>query len=197
MATFTYDTVADFTADIANISGDSSADEISFSGAPANINLADPDFTGLGGAGNFIEKLILGSSVANHVELGPDAEGAGIATVLGGGNNDFIGAKDFAASVFINGGGGNDTLEGGNGADSISGGTGIDSIVGGSGDDTIVGAQDDALLDGGANTDWLKIGANFTSTGDGQIANIEKVVATANALTINLSNQSEAFAVNG
>jgi hypothetical protein len=51
---------------------------------------------------------------------------------------------------------------------------GADNISAGGGNDTIVGTQDDALLDGGADTtgDWLKVGANFTSTGNAQIANI-------------------------
>jgi Ca2+-binding RTX toxin-like protein len=43
----------------------------------------------------------------------------------------------------------------------------------------------------------LKIGANFTSTGDVQIASIEKVEVTATGLAINVSNQIEAFAVTG
>ena len=54
----------------------------------------------------------------------------------------------------------------------ITGSANADSITAGAGDDTIVGAVNDTLLDGGAGTDTLNIGASFTSTGEGQIANI-------------------------
>ncbi len=69
----------------------------------------------------------------------------------------------------------------------ITGSSGIDSITGGGGDDTIVGAVNDTLLDGGGGTDTLNVGANFTSTSDAQIANIENVVLTASGRTLNLS----------
>src|SRR5204862_7868964 len=60
----------------------------------------------------------------------------------------------------------------------ITGSTGVDSITAGSGNDTIAGAQNDTLLDGGAGTDTLQVGANFTSTSDTQIVNIEDVTLT-------------------
>ena len=52
-----------------------------------------------------------------------------------------------------------------------------------------MGAVNDTLLDGGGGTDTLNIGANFTSTSDAQIANIENVTLTA-ASTLNLANQN-------
>ena len=61
----------------------------------------------------------------------------------------------------------------------ITGSAGADSITGGSGNDTIIGAQNDTLLDGGGGTDTLQIGANFTSSSNAQIVNIEKVTLTA------------------
>ena len=61
----------------------------------------------------------------------------------------------------------------------MTGGAGSDYFIGGSGNDTIVGAQNDKLFDGGAGTDTLSIGANFTSTSDAQIVNIENVTLTA------------------
>ena len=82
------------------------------------------------------------------------------------------------------------------GTDSLTGGSGADWIFGGSGNDTIVGAQNDRVLDGGTNTDTLNVGANFTSTSDAQIANIENVLLTA-AVTLNLANQTEAFNITG
>ena len=42
----------------------------------------------------------------------------------------------------------------------------------------------------------MQIGANFTSTSDAQIANIENVTLTA-AATLNLANQTEAFTITG
>lgn len=78
----------------------------------------------------------------------------------------------------------------------ITGSGGVDSITAGSGNDTIVGDQNDTLLDGGGGTDTLQVGANFTSTGNGQIVNIEAVTLTA-ALTLDLSNQTEALAITG
>ena len=63
----------------------------------------------------------------------------------------------------------------------LNGGGGNDFIVGGSGDDIIVGEQNDFLLSGGGGADTLRVGANFTSTGDGQITGIENVTLTATA----------------
>ena len=88
------------------------------------------------------------------------------------------------------------TITGSSGADSIAGGTAPNSISAGTGNDTIGGSQRDTLLDGGADTDTLQVGANFTATGNGQIANIENVTLTA-AVTLNLANQSEGFTITG
>ena len=77
------------------------------------------------------------------------------------------------------------------GASTMTGGAGSDYIIGNSGADIIVGAQNDKVLDGGGGTDTLNIGANFTSTSDAQIANIENVTLTAVATTLNLANQTE------
>ncbi|MEQ1890283.1 MAG: VCBS domain-containing protein, partial [Alphaproteobacteria bacterium] len=96
----------------------------------------------------------------------------------------------------ITGSSGNDTITGSSGADTITGGGGNDSVNGGGGNDTITGEQIDSLLDGGAGTDTLKTDSSFTSTGNGQIANIENVALTA-AVTLNLINQTEAFTITG
>ena len=78
----------------------------------------------------------------------------------------------------------------------MTGGAGNDYIIGNIGADTIVGAQNDKVLDGGGGTDTLNVGANFTSTSDAQIVNIENVTLTA-ASTLNLSNQTEGFTITG
>ena len=81
-------------------------------------------------------------------------------------------------------------------AATMTGGAGSDYIIGNSGADIIVGAQNDKVLDGGGGTDTLRIGANFTSTSDAQIVNIENVTLTA-AATVNLGNQTEGFTITG
>ena len=78
----------------------------------------------------------------------------------------------------------------------MTGGAGTDYIIGNTGADIIVGAQNDKVLDGGGGTDTLRIGANFTSSSDAQIVNIENVTLTA-AATVNLSNQTEGFTITG
>ncbi len=89
------------------------------------------------------------------------------------------------------------TITGLSGSNTITGGSGDNSITGGSGADTIVGAQNDTLLDGSGGTDTLRIGANFTSTSDAQIANIENITLTTAGLALDLSNQTEAFNITG
>jgi T1SS-143 domain-containing protein len=82
------------------------------------------------------------------------------------------------------------------GGDTLKGGSGRDSIYGGGDDDTIVGAANDIELDGGSGTDTLEINANFTSTSNAQIVNIETVQLTG-AVTLNLANQTEGFKIIG
>ena len=89
------------------------------------------------------------------------------------------------------------TITGSANADTITGGSGADTISAGGGNDTIVvTASNDVLLDGGAGTNTLDVGANFTRSSDGQVVNIQNVTLTA-AATLNLSNQSEGFNING
>jgi Ca2+-binding RTX toxin-like protein len=135
---------------------------------------------------NQIENIenVLATADALAIDLSNQTEGLDVTGFVGG-------------STTFTGGSGDDTFTGDNGADSIVGGAGADSIVSGGGNDTIAGVDDDALLDGGADTDWLKIGAGFTTASDNQIQNIEKVLATANALEIDFSNQTEGFDVTG
>ncbi len=91
---------------------------------------------------------------------------------------------------------GNDALFGQSGTDQLTGGTGADSLYGGDNNDTLFGDQDDTLLDGEAGTDTLSLAADFTSSSNGQIVNVENVVLTA-AVSVDLSNQTEAFTITG
>ena len=59
-----------------------------------------------------------------------------------------------------------------------------------------IGAQNDRVLDGGTETDTLQVAANFTSTGNVQIVNTENVLLTV-GVTLNLSKQTEGFAITG
>lgn len=115
-----------------------------------------------------------------------DGFATGASTITGGSGAD---------TIF--GGTGNDSLTGGDGADSLIGGTGIDALSGGLGNDTLVAGQDDALIDGGADADTLQIGAAFTASNDGQIANIELIKLMAAGLTVSLSSQTENLTIEG
>ena len=126
--------------------------------------------------------------------LGTGGNDTGVTAPLPSSPNAMYG---FDGNDNLTGGSAGDFIFGGAGNDTINGAGGADTLVGGDGDDTIVGAQSDILLDGGAGTDTLQIGANFTSSSDAQIVNIENVTLTAGGLTLNLANQTEGFTING
>ena len=183
-----------------NLTGTSNNDTITFSGdqldaiinGGGTINL-------LGGTGDTIN-LTSTSADLNTLGAGLDTNIQGVeaisaATAAAGVTITLSGQTTEAFT--ITGSGNADTITGGSGADVINGGAGVDTIVGGAGNDTIIGDQSDALLDGGAGTsDTLQVGANFTSTGNGQIVNIENILLTA-AVMLDLSNQTEGFNING
>ncbi|MEK1894684.1 MAG: type I secretion C-terminal target domain-containing protein, partial [Rhizobium sp.] len=144
-----------------------------------------------------------GGSFAGY-DLGSTAYNLAKGLVGGNGNSRDIIAGS-AASESMNGGngndllfgnGGDDTLHGDSGDDLLVGGLGRDTLYGDQGNDTLVGDQSDILLDGGENTDTLAVGANFTSTSDTQIVDVENVILTA-AVTLDLSNQAEGFKITG
>jgi Ca2+-binding RTX toxin-like protein len=108
-----------------------------------------------------------------------------------------INATGNSLANLITGNSGVNLLRGGAGNDTVIGGDGADSLRGDAGNDTIYGADDDNLLDGGGQTDWLIIGSDFNDANDGQIINIENVLALTDGLTIDFSSQTENFAVTG
>lgn len=63
-----------------------------------------------------------------------DVGGAGFEEVHGGSGNDSLWTS-LPGSIFIDGGGGNDTLIGASGNDTLDGGSGADSLIGGTGND--------------------------------------------------------------
>jgi T1SS-143 domain-containing protein len=81
------------------------------------------------------------------------------------------------------------------GDDTLIGNGGADILLGGSGNDILVADQSDLKIDGGAGTDSMQVGANFASGSDAQIVGVENVVLTTAGTTLDLSNQTEGFAI--
>ncbi|POF31663.1 T1SS-143 repeat domain-containing protein [Roseibium marinum] len=96
----------------------------------------------------------------------------------------------------ITGSSADEIFAGDNDGDTFTGGGGKDAFFAGGGNDTIRGDQDDHVFDGGSGNDTLEVGANFTSTSDAQIVQVETVELTS-AATLDLSNQSEGFKILG
>jgi hypothetical protein len=118
------------------------------------------------------------------------------------GNDNYTIPNTLYQGAYLDGQGGNDAITGGSAADillggdgndTLTGGGGADQIYGGSGSDTLVADQSDVVIDGGSGTDTLRVGADFASTGNGQIVGIENVVVTASGVNLSLSNQTEGF----
>jgi len=209
-----------------NVTGSNFADVITTGSGKDTINAGagNDDITAgagadliNGGAGNdTIHGFTAGDSVTGGADVdtlqlvgattdfnaATDAQLVTVEIIEGTAGADLINTTHQTEGLTINGGAGNDTIIAGAGADSITGGAGADSIQAGAGNDTIVGSQEDVLLDGGADADVLQLGANFTSTSDAQIVNIETVTLTAAGLTVDLSNQgttvgnTEGFTIN-
>ncbi|NCZ60781.1 MAG: calcium-binding protein, partial [Betaproteobacteria bacterium] len=101
------------------------------------------------------------------------------------------------SGITVSGTAGSDSINATAGNDSITGGAGNDSITAGAGNDTIVGADSGDTIVGGVGSDTLQLSGNYTPAADGNLQEVESVVVTGNAaaVTVNLSNQSEAFTV--
>jgi len=123
--------------------------------------------------------------------------GTGADSLFGGAGNDWIDGGGGTGVNSLRGGLGNDTIISGDGNDRLDGGVGSDSISAGGGNDTIFGDSSDGLLEGGAGTDWLLAGASFDDSSDAQISGIENILATIDALTLNLGDQTEGLAITG
>ena len=161
-----------------NLTGTVSDDSITLTGAQLDAIIIGGGTINLGAGTDTVN---LTSTSADLNTLG--ATDASIQSV------EAISAATAGAEVTI-------TLSGQTEGFTITGSSSADSITTGSGNDTIVGAQNDTLLNGGDGTDTLQVGANLTSTSDGQIANIENATLTS-AVTFNLVNQTEGFTITG
>ncbi|MFM2374203.1 MAG: hypothetical protein RLZZ234_198 [Candidatus Parcubacteria bacterium] len=94
----------------------------------------------------------------------------GQTSVYGGTGNDTItmaGGSDWFATLFANGGSGNDSVYGGSGNDTISGGAGNDTITAGAGNDSIAGGADQDTLRGGLGDDFISGDAGNDSIAGG------------------------------
>ncbi len=153
------------TANVKNVDGDSSTQNLSFTLADANGNT-----TVTTGSGN---DNVTGSAFADNITTNEGADsvaaGTGNDTVVSGGGNDSVAGQ--AGNDSINGGLGNDNLDGGADNDNIDGGEGNDVITDGTGNDTVLGgAGNDTVnldvgadrIDTGADNDIVNAGANLT-----------------------------------
>jgi len=172
-----------------NLTGTTGNDSLTLTGTQLDRILIGSGTINMGGGS---DTLVLTSTSADLNTLG--ATNASIQGV------EAISAAPATAGVTLTLSGQTEafTITGSGFNDNITGGSGADSISAGAGNDTITAAQNDTLIDGGAgDPDTLNIGANFTSSSDAQIANIENIVLTATGTTLNLSNQTEAFTITG
>ena len=116
-----------------------------------------------------VEVLTLADGVTNNVELGANAQAAGIATVNGGDGADTIDASGYTSAITIDGNDGADTLTGGSGGDTLNSGTGddaADQLSGSGGSDTI------NLQDVTAGTVGQLGGTDPTSLDDGDVITV-------------------------
>ena len=140
--------------------GGTGTDTVALTSAAQNIGNAD-----FGGFSS-IDVLKLGSG-SNIVDAGAAAVTAGIATIVGGANDDSLDASGATAGFYLSGGSaGNDTFVGSAQNDTIFGNGGTDSILAGTGADRIVFStaahlNEVATLEGGAGNDTISI-----TTGD-------------------------------
>ncbi|HQU67880.1 MAG TPA: Hint domain-containing protein [Albidovulum sp.] len=109
-----------------------------------------------------IERFLLGAGndtvngAAANLSMYVDA-GGGNDTMLGGSASDTL--LGGTGNDTIDGGAGNDSVDGGDGDDSLRGGAGVDTILGGIGNDTVDGGTEADSIDGGAGNDSLLGGA--------------------------------------
>ena len=98
----------------------------------------------------------------------------GSLSILTGDGNDVITVEPGVDEVvYIDGGGGNDSITGGDGADTLTGGAGKNTLAGGGGADRINGSGGRDLIFGGAGDDRLfGNGGNDTLDGGGNVDRI-------------------------
>jgi Ca2+-binding RTX toxin-like protein len=114
------------------------------------------------------------ASVIRRLGAADDAAVTTVVLYLGAGNVSATVPGVSTASVFMDGGAGNDALNGGNGSNVLVGGEGNDTLLGGSGRDLLIGGAGSDQLGGNAGDDVLVAG---TTAYDGDRAALEAVRA--------------------
>src|SRR5439155_22875777 len=114
--------------------------------APLEADVTALVITASGNFGNTID--------VTGVDASLDFSSLASLTVNAGAGNDTVEGSDTFGDV-LNGGTGNDKICGGGGDDKITGGGGNDTLSGDAGNDTIRGQAGDDLIDGGDDDDLL------------------------------------------
>ena len=180
-----------------SIAGGSGGDTITGGSGNDNINAGAGDDTinGFVGAdtingGDGVDTIVLTATSATLNTAGTD-------------NTRLVGVEAINASTVA--GGVIITLTAQTEGFSITGGAGADALTGGLGNDTFIGFAGADTITGGAGVDTLVLSAqsddlNTAAATDARIVTVEAITAAAGvtaALTINLSAQTEGFAITG
>jgi Ca2+-binding RTX toxin-like protein len=103
-----------------------------------------------------IESLVLPSFSTNRATLGANAEAAGISSIYGGAQADYISASGYTSGINIYDLAGLNTLIGGEGDDRIIGSTNqTNSLLGNGGSDTVEGGAGNDVINGGTGADRM------------------------------------------
>lgn len=151
------------------ITGQSTADAIGFGANGISLDAGGtPDVTGL----VTVEGSIVNAGGGDDTVSGKEGGGLGgdfatTLTISGGDGDDDLTGGD--GNDVITGGSGNDTLKAGAGNDTVDGGSGADDVSGGDGSDVVVGGGGSDVLKGGDGADTVDgdAGGDTLSGGEG------------------------------
>ncbi|MGD9615820.1 MAG: calcium-binding protein [Alphaproteobacteria bacterium] len=108
------------------------------------------------------------SNSGNSLTFASDSFSSSPYRVNGGAGNDTVTVLNptfgTAATMILNGSGGNDTLTGADGTDYIFGGSGNDTLISGDGSDYLTGDAGNDILTGGGEADWFMYNASPNGT---------------------------------
>jgi Ca2+-binding RTX toxin-like protein len=124
----------------ANVVGTSGNDTIIIDEGPGGTITATVNGVTKTVRGGAVVIASLGGNDDVEVNLNQQASGVRVYACLGGGSDTFNATDSDKAPVFVNGGGGDDTIHGGGGDDKLIGGDGPDTIYGEAGTDTCTSA---------------------------------------------------------
>jgi VCBS repeat-containing protein len=134
---------------------------------------------------------VAGTAVVQNSLLVTDASMSaplGLRLALGTSGNDTIVAGTLLTNV-IYGLGGNDSLFGRSGV--------TDHLFGGEGNDSLRSVDNTDWVHGGNGTDTLVVATSYTGASDEQLLEVENITVSASGRVLNLSLQTEGFAITG